>query len=67
MAKWIKFEKPWHGLSVHMTVADKVDFFAGKSDSWGIEASYSPYDRSIILKIFNLYAGFEVWHKDIDS
>lgn len=64
MAKWIKIEKPWHKLSVHAILFNKIDFFAGRSDSWGISIEYNPYERGIIFKILNFYAGFEVWHSD---
>lgn len=67
MAKWVKVDRPWHGLSIHALVFNKIDFYAGKADSWGISIEYSHYERGICLKIFNLYAGFDVWRKVNDK
>jgi hypothetical protein len=62
MTKWIKAEKsPW-GLSGSLVLFNTVSFYAGRSDDWGISVAVSFYDRSITLKIFNLYIGAEVWH-----
>jgi hypothetical protein len=60
--KFIEVSRPWHGLSISVIVANKVDFFAGRADSWGISAEYSPYERGVTLKILNLYMGFSVWY-----
>ena len=61
--KWIKFSKSYWGLSASLVLFDKVCFYAGKTDHWGIAAEINFYDRSISFEIFNLYAGFEVWRK----
>lgn len=60
----IKLEKAWHGLSASMLINERVCFFAGKSDSWGISAKISFYENSLTLQIFNLYAGVEIWRKN---
>ena len=57
----IKFEKSWIG-SRSMTINNKVRFFFGKSDRWGLEASYTHYDRAFNLLIIHWYLGFEVWY-----
>jgi len=63
MPKWIKFSKSYWGLSVSLVLFDKVCFYAGKTDHWGIAAEINFYDRSISFEILNLYAGVEVWRK----
>jgi len=64
MAKWIKIEKsPW-GLSGSLVLFNVVCFYVGRADDWGISATISLYDRSITLKILNLYMGLEIWHKE---
>ena len=67
MAKWIKFEKGDWGFSASMTVANKVSFFIGTADSWGISAKISFYDQSLVLQILNLYTGFEIYHRAVDN
>lgn len=66
MAKWIKFEKSAWGLSSSMVLFDKVCFYAGKTDHWGIGAEINFYDRSIGFEILNIYAGVEFWRKKED-
>jgi hypothetical protein len=43
---------------------NKVCFYAGKTDHWGIGVEVNFYDRSLTFEIFNLYAGVEIWHKE---
>ena len=62
--KWIKFEKGWHGLSANLIIKDKIELYAGQSDTWSIAAGFNLYDRSLTLQIFNLYIGIAVWHKN---
>jgi hypothetical protein len=69
MTKWIKTDKSLWGLSAAIVFFNKVSFYAGKSESWGIGIKASPYDRSLTFEIFNLYLGVEIWHsynKDYD-
>lgn len=62
MTKWIKVDKdPW-GTYVVVALFNKIAFYAGQTDHWGIGANINLYDRSITFEIFNLYAGAEVWH-----
>ena len=63
MSKWIKVERGVFGLSTSATMFDKIVFYAGRSDSWGISVEVSFYERSLTFKIFNLYAGVEILHK----
>lgn len=63
MAKWIKVEKSSWGLSAAIVMFDKIAFYIGRTDHWGIGANVNFYDRSFTIEIFNLYAGFEIWHK----
>lgn len=63
MSKWIKIYKSYLGLSASIAFFDKVCFYAGKTDHWGIGFEFSFYDRSITFEIFNLYAGVEFWRK----
>ena len=63
MSKWIKLERGVFGLSASATLFDKIVFYAGRSDSWGISAEVSFYDWSLTFKIFNLYAGIEILRK----
>jgi len=63
MAKLVEFHIPWHKLSAHAIIANKIDFFIGKGESWGIGIGYSHYERSLTIHILNIYAGFEVWRK----
>lgn len=63
MSKWIKFEKSSWGLSVAIVIFNKVAFYAGQTDHWGIGFNVNLYDRSITFEILNLYAGVEIFHK----
>jgi hypothetical protein len=64
MSKWIKFERGVFGLSASAIMFDKIVFYVGRSDSWGIGLKYCHYDRSLTFEIFNLYAGIEILHRD---
>jgi hypothetical protein len=62
VSKWIKLERGVFGLSASAILFDKIVFYAGRSDSWGISAEICFYDRSITFKILNLYVGIEIYH-----
>lgn len=62
--KWIRTGKSKYGPSAYLTLFDKVNFYCGASDSWGIAIEASFYDRSLTFKILNLYAGVEVFHSE---
>jgi hypothetical protein len=66
VGKWIKFDKYWYGFGGHVTFFNKVSFYAGIKDSWGIGVDFSFYDRSITFDILNLYFGVEVWYTNSD-
>lgn len=63
MAKWFRFEKSSWGLSASIVMFNKVCFYAGKTDHWGIGANINLYDWSLNFEIFNCYTGVEIWHK----
>lgn len=67
MSKWIKISKSYFGLSASAVFFNKVCFYIGRSDHWGIGFDVNFYDRSITFEILNLYAGIEIWHKAIDK
>jgi hypothetical protein len=62
VSKWIKFEKSSWGLSAAIVMFDKIVFYFGRTDHWGIGANINLYDRSLTLELLNLYAGFEIYH-----
>jgi hypothetical protein len=62
VSKWIKFDKYWYGFGGHVVFFNRVSFYAGASDHWGIGVEINFYDRSITFDILNLYFGVEVWH-----
>lgn len=69
MSKYVRLERGVFGLSASATLFDKIVFYAGRSDSWGISAEASFYDWSLTFKILNLYVGIEIlhsmrWHND---
>jgi hypothetical protein len=67
MAKWIKFHKSPFGISAEMVLFDKVCFYVGKTDHWGIGFDINFYDRSLTFEILNLYTGVELWHGPIQD
>lgn len=64
VSKWIKFEKAWWGPGGHIIMFNKVNFYAGVSDHWGIGFNINFYDRAITFEILNLYMGVEVWYSE---
>jgi len=67
VSKWIKVQKYYWGAGGHIEIFNKVVFYAGVRDSWGIGLDISFYDRSITLNILNLYFGVEVWRTDKEA
>lgn len=63
MSKWVKASKSAWGLSASLVFFDKVNFYAGKTEHWGISFDVNFYDRSLTFEILNLYCGVEIWHK----
>lgn len=66
MTKWVQFSRSKWGLASSLVFFNKINFYAGQSDHWGIGANISFYDRSLTLEILNLYLGVEIWHEDSD-
>jgi len=64
VSKWIKFSKSSWGLSASLLVFDKINFYAGKSDHWGIGFDINFYDRALTFEILNLYIGVEILHSN---
>jgi hypothetical protein len=56
--KNIKFRKGF--WSYEMVLFDKVVFYIGRADGWGISLEFMPLDKSFTAKILNLYAGVQV-------
>lgn len=64
MSKWIKASKGKWGLSSSLVFFDKVNFYTGWSDHWGLGCNVNFYDRSFTIEILNMYLGVEIWHKE---
>lgn len=64
MNKWIKIQNEEWNFSAAIVFFDKIRVYAGRTDHWGIGASYCHYDRSLTFEIFNLYAGIEIFHSE---
>lgn len=67
MAKWIKFNKSSWGLSASILVFDRISFYCGNMDHWAIGIEINLHDRSLTFKLFNLYTGFEIYHRNVDK
>jgi hypothetical protein len=62
VSKWIKIQKEKWDYSAYLLLFNKIRFYAGRTDHWGIGVEYCHYDRSLTFEIFNLYIGAEVLH-----
>jgi hypothetical protein len=47
-----------------MTIFDKINFYIGKTDHWGVGIELNFYDRSLTFEILNVYFGVEILHSD---
>jgi hypothetical protein len=61
MSKWIRLNHYWD-LGGSLTFFNKINFYAGRAESWGIGIKIGFYDRSITFEILNLYIGVEIFH-----
>jgi hypothetical protein len=67
VSKWIKYHESSIGISAAIEIFNRVVIYWGSSDHWGIGANINLYERSITFEILNLYAGIEIYHKDMDD
>lgn len=67
MAKWIRFDKSPFGMYGAIIIFDKIAFYAGKAGTWGISVEIDFYDRSLMFQVLNLYMGFEIYHKQLET
>ena len=54
-------------MSAAIEMFDKIAFYAGKTDHWGLGFDINFYDRSFTIEVLNWYAGFEIYYKAIDN
>lgn len=64
VSKWIRFDKSSWGLSRSIVIFNKVNFYAGVTDHWGLGFDINFYDRSFTIDILHWYIGVEVWHSE---
>jgi len=64
VSKWVKVDKYWYGFGGYVSFFNKIAFYAGARDSWGIGFEISFYDRAITFDILNLYFGVEIFRKE---
>jgi hypothetical protein len=65
VSKWIKFEKSSWNFAGAIVMFDKIAFYAGRTDHWGLGININFYDRSLTVEILNLYMGIEVLRDDV--
>lgn len=59
----IKVEKSWIGTRM-IVINDSVEFFIGRGGSWGIGIEVDLFDRSLTIRILNIYMGVAVYHNE---
>jgi hypothetical protein len=64
MGKWIKFSKHSWGLAGSILIFNKINFYAGVTDHWGVGANVNFYDRSLTFEILCWYLGVEIFHSE---
>lgn len=62
--KFFKIEKSKWSLSATVIVLDRVSFFGGQADHWGLGFDINFYDRALTFNVLNIYFGVEIWHKE---
>ena len=63
MSKFVRYEKNHWNLGGAVVLFNKVSFYLGRTDHWGIGANINLYDRSITFELLNLYFGVEIYHE----
>jgi hypothetical protein len=61
--EWFKIDNTDWGLSKAIVLFDKVRFYAGTTDHWGIGIYYCHYDTSLTIDILCWYIGVEAYHE----
>jgi hypothetical protein len=64
MGKWIKFSKHGWGLAGSILIFNKINFYAGWTDHWGIGVNLNFYDRSLTFEVLNAYFGVEILYSE---
>lgn len=64
MNKWIRFDKSSWGFSRSIVIFNKINFYAGVTDHWGLGFDVNFYDRSFTIDILCWYLGVEIWHSE---
>lgn len=63
MGKWIRVQKSSWTFSRTLVMFDKIAFYIGRTDHWGIGANINFYDKSFTVEILNLYMGVEIYRE----
>lgn len=64
MNKWIKFSKHTWGLAGSIVIFDKINFYYGVTDHWGLGFEINLYDRSLTFDVLHWYFGVEILHSE---
>lgn len=64
MTKWVRHETSKWGLSSALVFFDRICFYVGKTDHWGVGFDINFYDRSFTIELLNWYTGIELWRKN---
>lgn len=52
---------PWL-KSYSFCLFNKLNFYAGVSDGWGIGIEWVTYDRALTINFIKFYVGVELWY-----
>lgn len=64
MTKWIKFSKHTWDLAGSIVIFDKINFYYGVTDHWGLGFEINLYDRSLTFDVLHWYFGVEILHSE---